>query len=372
MKEIDPTGFFSARTLLRLFIAYLLHRAAEQAHAECLPWPIPLRVARPAWEPKRARDGEILLRDLVEHGFAIADIVGSAISDSGGLDLNSALAALEQANENVRQAKKNKTISSNMFVVGRYNRISVPEATAVAANTNRRPGRRLVVVADIGGGTSDFGAFMTPVQGQKTMAEVNGGSHILTRAGDFLDMQLIRFILSEAGYLEGHQTSRGITRRLTNQGRQNKEILFAERTLKLEIDDRLLNISLDKFLSRPEVQNFAEILRERFRQSLLKAKQCAQAYRSANGLEPPIEIMLTGGGNSLPMVRALLADPGLPGNYVARAPEIIEDEDTFEFDTIRPQLAVAIGGALKDLPSTTNLIVDRNIDAVAVNQPTPL
>ncbi len=362
---VDQTGKFTARTLLRLFIAHLLQRAGAQAESECLPWPIPLRVARPAWEPDRAKAGEKLLRDLVVNGFAIVDLLGSELSRSGGVELQQALSVLKEADEKSKQAETKKTLSPDMFMVGQYKRISVPEATAVAANSNRRRGRRLVVVADIGGGTSDFGSFMTPVVGQKTIAEVVDSSHILKKAGDFLDMQLIRYILSEAGYLEGHHTSRGISRRLTAQGRQNKETLFTEGSLTIEIDDRILKISLPKFLALQDVQDFGNQLLERFRQSLLKAKGCAENNRSQNGFEPPIEIMLTGGGHSLPMVQALLKSHGLPGSYTPRSPEILEEEHIFAFDTIRPQLAVAIGGALKDLPTTRRIGIGGDDSVVA-------
>ena len=54
-KEIDPTGRFTPRKLLRLFIAHLLERAGAHAMARELPWPVPLRLARPAWDKKRGK-----------------------------------------------------------------------------------------------------------------------------------------------------------------------------------------------------------------------------------------------------------------------------------------------------------------------------
>src|SRR5579871_6375841 len=55
--EIDPTGEFSAKSLLRLYLAHLLERVAHDAKLQNLPWPVPQRVARPAWKIQRADRG---------------------------------------------------------------------------------------------------------------------------------------------------------------------------------------------------------------------------------------------------------------------------------------------------------------------------
>ncbi len=96
-KEIDPTGQFTARNLLRLFMAHLLERAGAHAKAKDLPWPVPLRIARPAWAKERAKAGEKLLQDLVIKGFALVDRLGPALSKSGGLRHADALAAIKEA-----------------------------------------------------------------------------------------------------------------------------------------------------------------------------------------------------------------------------------------------------------------------------------
>jgi molecular chaperone DnaK (HSP70) len=75
-KDIDPTGKFTPRKLLQLFLAYLLERAAAEAESQQLPWPVPLRLARPAWKAERAEMGEALLKSLVKEGFALAEALG--------------------------------------------------------------------------------------------------------------------------------------------------------------------------------------------------------------------------------------------------------------------------------------------------------
>jgi molecular chaperone DnaK (HSP70) len=351
-KEIDPAGKFTARNLLRLFMAHLLERAGAHAKAKDLPWPVPLRIARPAWAKERAKAGEKLLQDLVIRGFALVDLLGPALSKGGGLPHAEALAAL-------KAAEKAAKPDGNMFHLARNGSASVLEATAVATNSRRKRGRRLVVVADIGGGTSDFGTFMTPIRGQKTIAEVKDSSQILKEAGDYLDMQLRRELLSRAGYLQDDPAARGVSMRLLSQARLNKETLFNTSSLSLDVGEEFVTITLEEFLNSPHVKAFAERLRQRFHHALLFAHKCAEANKSKDGLIPPIEIMLTGGGHALPMVQDLLKQPGLPGIYAQTSPEFLESEEALEFDASRRQLAVAIGGAMRDLPSVRSIQAER-------------
>ena len=283
-------------------------------------------------------------------GFALVDHLGAALSKKGGIPHKKALAAL-------KKAEKATEASGAIFLKSRNGSASVLEATAVAANSTRKRGRRIVVVADIGGGTSDFGSFMTPIKGNKTIAEIEGSSQILREAGDYLDMQLLRLILDRAGYVSRHSAAQGIGRRLLSESRINKETLFVEGMLSVEVGEELVEISLTDFLDDPKVQKFIQRLRERFHETLCLAQACAAANRSPKGLTPRIEIMLTGGGHALPMVQDLYRKPSVPGLYEERAPDILEDDEAFPFDNVRRQLAVAIGGAMLELPTMRTLKV---------------
>ena len=174
-------------------------------------------------------------------------------------------------------------------------------------------------------------------------------------------MQLLRLILDRAGYVSSHPAAQGVSRRLLAQARSNKERLFISGILTEEVGEELVEISLQEFLEDRKVQEFTQRLRERFHKTLLTGKACAEENRSAKGLMPPIEIMLTGGGHGLPMVQDLLKEPGLPGLYTKTAPELLEDDEPFPFDGVRRQLAVAIGGAMRDLPSTRSVAVAQDV-----------
>jgi molecular chaperone DnaK (HSP70) len=340
--DIDPTRKFSAKDLLRLYLGYLLERAADDAKQQGLPWPVPLRVARPAWKTQRAERGERTLKELVRDGLALVDQLGSALCAKGGVPHREALRAL------ARLTPMTPAQERNIFKLSK-GMASVLEATAVAAGTVRPTGRRIIAVADIGAGTSDFAAFMTGLPNRNVLAEVAGSSGILHEAGDYLDMQLRRYILGKAGLLPDDPAARGASNRLRANARRNKEILFSEGRLTVQVGDDLLDVTAHEFLADKYVVGFAKRLRDKFHETLKIAVSCAKNY-SPPGFQAPVEILLTGGGHVLPMVRALFEAPSVSWVYREAAPDLAERPEDIAFQSVRRQLAVAIGGAVRDLP----------------------
>jgi molecular chaperone DnaK (HSP70) len=341
--DIDPTGKFTAKDLLRLYLGHLLERIAHDAKEQGLPWPVPLRVARPAWKVERVDRGERTLKELVRDGFALVDELGSILSSKGGVPHGIAIRALSRLKP-MTEAQERRIFRLS------HGSASVLEATAVAAGTVRANGRRIIAVADIGAGTSDFAAFMTGRPGYNVLAEVSGSSRILHKAGDFLDMQLHRFILNKAGLLENAPAARGPLNRLRANARRNKEKLFSEGSLAVELtDDDLLEVTAEEFLADKHVAGFAEQLREEFHETLKIAVTCARNY-SPHGFQAPVEILLTGGGHVLPMVRSLYERPSIEWTYRHAAPDLAERPEDIAFHSLRRQLAVAIGGAVRDQP----------------------
>lgn len=346
-QDIDPTSKLTARDLLRLFLAHMLERAGNDAARQGLPWPARLRIARPAWDPQRAYDGERALKGLVRDAFALVDKLGSRLASKGGMSHKAAFSALRSLSSRVTADDK------KIFKLDAHGRASVLEATAVAAGSIRDTGRRVVAVADIGGGTSDFGAFMTGLPNRHVLAEINGSAGILREAGDHLDMHLRRYILARAGFLSDDPAARGVSNRLRVRARSNKEVLFTDGQLTVEIGDDLLEVALEGFLADEHVVAFSEKLRTRFHTTLSMAVSCARAHPQPTGQRTRVEVMLTGGGHDLPMVQSLYKEPSVPWTYIAPAPDLAERPEDADFHTVRRQLAVAIGGAMRDLPIQT-------------------
>jgi molecular chaperone HscA len=90
----------------------------------------------------------------------------------------------------------------------------VPEATAVAAGAIKpeRRLRRVFLIADVGAGTCDFGAFVTVTgDGRGRIKELPRGRRVVLRGGNFLDQQVIALLKDKAGLSEGCPVGFGIS-----------------------------------------------------------------------------------------------------------------------------------------------------------------
>ena len=294
--------------------------------------------------------GEQTPKSLVLQAFAIADILGSKLSAVGGLAHVEALSALSKAMAD--QALRDPLGLPGVFKRNREGSASVLEATAVAAGSIRETGRRVVAVADIGGGTSDFGAFMTGLPGRDVLGEITGSSFVLSQAGDYLDMLLTSHILNKAGIDRDAPAGEAAARKLRSVQRANKEALFAEGAVRVRLGDDVETVTEEAFLADPRVKAFGQRLQEAFHGALATAVECAKQYPQPNGGGPTkVEILLTGGGHALPMIRLLATEPSVEWTYETAAPELPARPPMSE--AVRRQLAVAIGGAVNDLPRMT-------------------
>src|SRR5260370_22377605 len=213
---------------------------------------------------------------------------------------------------------------------------SVREATAVAAGAIGDTRRRVVVVADIGGGTSDFGAFMTGLPGRGVLGEVDGSSGILRLAGDRLDVLLKFYIFKQARIDPFDSGSKGVVAHVRANQRAFKEALFTTGQLTIELVDDFLTIRKEHLLASPDVHERARPLRTTFRDTLERGVACARENQ-LQGRRTPVEALLTGGGRSLPMVTDFITDPPLPIRLDEASPEIPEGPLDQTFMDLRPQ-----------------------------------
>ncbi|MEQ8559826.1 MAG: hypothetical protein RIB03_16065 [Henriciella sp.] len=341
--EIDPTEGYSARKLITLYLAFLLRRAEDAAREIKLDWPPRFRIARPAWDRERADWGETTLRTLVRHAFILVDRFGDDILSKEGL----AHDAIHEAFDAIPDTSDFP--DEEIFEISETGTATVPEATAVAAASLRPGERRVVVVADIGGGTSDFAAFVTGRPGHNVVAEIEGSACVLRQAGDFLDMQLRRLLVNKAGLLPDDPAARGAVAMIRARQRSLKETLFAEGRVVAEAGDQFVEMTLEEFLADEHVQAFAGRLRDTFKQSVDLAVDFARYLSQGSHTQVRVDILPTGGGHDLPMVREMIRKIGHDWRFSTIAPELLASNND-DFNAVSRQLAVSVGGAVLELP----------------------
>jgi molecular chaperone HscA len=337
----DPTQRFTRAQLLLLLLGFIIFRFDRALRAEKFPMDrLPqLRIARPAWKRAFERDGEALLLDLLARAMILARTIGARYDTNEGLTIELALAVLQAVNQ---VAEPSAQLQTKLIRADKPNdciqRGFVPEATAVAAAAIRpeQNRQRVFVIADIGAGTSDFGAFIA-VPGrnrQGRIGEYAKARRIEERAGNFLDSQVVSYLIRKNGLNAGLPSDVGTIAALKREARRYKEELFR--------DEELLGPlrgDLRELLAEPEMAAFADDLRGKFGETLHVLEQ-----------RPPVRVLLTGGGAELPFVRGLASMPAQK-----RVP-IIEEDPTpswvagTNWNVAFRQLAVAVGGAMPSLP----------------------
>src|SRR5215813_4268150 len=344
----DPTQRFTRAQLLLLLLGFIIFRFDRALRTEKFPKDrVPqLRIARPAWKRAFEREGEILLLDLLARAMILAREIGERYDTSDGLPVEVALSALKAVGKISEpaanlQAKLIRAATPNDCIERGF----VPEATAVAAAAIRpeQNKQRVFVIADIGAGTSDFGAFIAvPGRDRKgRIGEYSKARRIEERAGNFLDSQVVSYLIKKNGLNAGLPSDVGTIAALKREARRYKEELFRDQEL-----DGPLRGELRELLAEPEMAAFVNELRGKFGETLQVA--CTEAA----GLQqrPPVRILLTGGGAELPFVRGLAEPP-----EQVRVP-VIEENPTppwvagTNWNVAFRQLAVAVGGAMPSLP----------------------
>jgi molecular chaperone DnaK (HSP70) len=228
----------------------------------------------------------------------------------------------------------------------------VPEATAVAAAAIRpdKRKRRVLVVVDVGAGTSDFGAFITvPGDGTGRIGELQRARRVVLRGGNFLDEQVVALLKDKAGLVEGMPSAIGPLARLRREATRIKEDLFRDEEVLEDLGNgQFVSASLGELLEREPLKSFGNELWERFKETL------AVATGFTRGLTNPphsIEVILTGGGSRLPMVQSLITRAQRESDFPVTVTDTLPGWITeTNWSQLFPQLAVAIGGAMPNMP----------------------
>lgn len=353
--EMNPTRVkLTEGDLIRIYLAYLTDLAVSQVQtwsAEDTKGPlcryVRRRFAHPCW-PSSAQKS--WADRLMRHWMAEAQILADTFHDrwQGGLDVAEVKAAVDLVRALERRPE---------YLIAD----GVPEPVAVAAGAlvDGEDKRLPFMVIDVGAGTTDFGLFLLREDEQREITrvfQVPGSIKALMQAGDRIDMMLKKFILDAQGVDLTEPHGRLVAADLSRRIRGLKERLFADTRVQYVLSDGTLGkIELGDFMASRPVREFSERVEQGFRDVLEGLHDTWLSYLTKTDLT----VILTGGGASLPMMRALAEGwVEVRGKRIARKivdplPSWILDESP-ELEPVYPQLAVAIGGAAHELPETVD------------------
>lgn len=346
--DLNPSDIrLSEGDILSLYLAYLTDLAASELEAQGISRYVTRRFTTPVFPDDHRRWAAPTLTRHYSEAVLLADHFSGQWRE--GITVSDAANAIRSA-------------AANFPAV--LHLVAEPEVEPVAAFGSRfrsfepeRRSRKLLTIVDVGAGTTDFATFaliVDPELGLK-MYLVPNSVHALRKAGNEVDRILqeliLRKVLADRPGLDASLLAR-IRATLSLQQRVLKERLFRDQVVSFELaDDTRGEVTIEEFLADPDLQRFSSELREHFTRSLAKIE--SSWFREAGG--NTLEVVFTGGGANLPMIQGLgrgqvagladyvdcVASPSLP-RWVSRDYPELGDEF--------PQLAVAIGGASRNLP----------------------
>ncbi len=335
----DPNGDLTQRDVLVLYLSHLMHLTETALVDSGLSKNLLRRFAHPAWKDAAKDENAKEMRRLMAEAIVLARSMGSDLA--GTVDLASAKVLLEQL----------KTLSEDLLPVGLIGD-PVREATAAGAGaliSTPENTRQAYLIVDIGAGTTDVAGFICVNNTEWDKArvfEITKAAAALNKAGNMLDQILLRHILTVSA-LTPHTTEyESAALYVRRQRRELKEQLFAEgRIVVLLPTDETVIVELETFLELPHMRDFDRSLRE----------LVAQSAEATAGDSSRIKLVATGGGSRLPIVERLAEEGVQVGqrlinlDLVTAMPNALAITNP-ELSDAFPQVAVAFGGSLPELP----------------------
>ena len=328
-----------------MVLAYLMYLNWTVNH--CLadlgfPKNLPRRFAMPCLGGEKGRETVHRLRRLLGEAQVLADTFADDIKS--GIPLSRFAAAVEQLR---KQSLEYDFISED---------ITEPLGVAGSIMSWRAPVNMLLMVVDVGAGTSDFSLYRINYEPGKanTAVEVDGSSRAITEAGNHLDNLLVEFIIKKSGVTSDDPMWANIRSALQLQIRDLKESLFNDQFLVVSLLNGVdVEIELQEFLELEAVQRFGKALKDTMIDILQSIDESWIKWVTADPLRKLV-VALTGGGSELPMVRELAeGEIDINGNRVPLAPALpvpkwLSDLDE-NLDDDYHRIAVSLGGARRRL-----------------------
>ena len=347
-RDVDPTSTLTHTDAIMIYLAYFTDLAATAVARRVGTRYVRRRFTVPCWQSTQRRWAAELLGISLLRAQVLADTFRGRWRE--GIPVQQVVSAVRAVAAHDGELTRLAATESNDrrdWIRGTFEAL----AAASACVWRDRFARDLMLVVDVGAGTTDLSLFWV-VQGgdfHRAFPIVDGNAGI-RQAGDTLDRLLVEALLRKAG-LGVDETGERVRRGLRRRGvRQMKERLFLVGSLtETLVNDAEVTLSGDEFVESDGVRKFADGIADKI-QRLLEGVDESWAAAAA---EKGITLVLTGGGCDLPMITALKDRPwrlggrAVPFRVARRVPRSVEDRFDAAFIQVYPRLAVAMGGALK-------------------------
>ncbi|WP_375176601.1 hypothetical protein [Marinobacter mobilis] len=318
-----------------MFLTWTVNQCLENSGE---PRNINRRFAMPCFDGSKSRNTSQTLRSMLGEAQVLADTFYKTLHD--GIPLASFLHAVTKLREENRKFG---------FVM---EDITEPLGVAGSIMSWEEDVDSLIMIVDVGAGTSDFSLYrmhFDEKSGKSTALEVENSTQGITEAGNHLDGLLRGLILKKAGVDSNHEHWVNILGNLELDLRDYKERLFLDQEVTVRLfNDELVTIQLNEFLSLEQVVKFGDSLKA-CRDQILSRVDPSFVKGAPFGA---LGLALTGGGATLPMVKALakgviqMHGKELKLVQTKAFPKWLKNEYP-ELETDYPRIAVSLGGARK-------------------------
>ncbi|CAN7594114.1 hypothetical protein LJR016_004415 [Devosia sp. LjRoot16] len=336
----DPTQSLSRRDVLVLYLAHLMHLSETALSAAGRSPNVRRRFAHPAWPDGTKDKNEREMRKMMAEAIVLARSVNGGFAE--GLPAQEARILLDQL----------KVVGEDLLPL---NLIHEPVREATAAGAGALLGtpeghREKYLIVDIGAGTTDVAGFHcvnNPDWDKSRVWEISGAAKAKNMAGNVLDNALQKLALSKSSLVEGSEEYRQAGLAIRRDRRIFKEQLFNSRSVIIQLPtDEAVTITLDEFLAYGPVVSFTTAI-------VSMVGEAASVVQG--GEDTRINLVATGGGASLPVIKQLVENGvDADGRHISfQLSDAIAEgvrETNPDLVTQYPQIAVALGGSLPTLP----------------------
>jgi molecular chaperone HscA len=337
-EEVNPSGVAVSRgEAIVIYLSFLTDLAcSELTEIHQRSRYVRRRYALPSWDQSRRKWGEEILKEMLSKAQIFADTF------HGRWDEGIHVSEIKEAFKKINELENLPT-----YLIGEG--ITEPLAAGTSRVRQDERSNGLVLVADIGAGTSDFALFMVKEEPDRELFgawAIEGCNQTLHQAGDLLDKVLHQAVMKKANIDTGDESYPAVSKNLTMEIRKHKETLFQDDICSVTLNNgERVTIRLEDFLNSPEVARFSELLKNKCDEVLsLVPEDISKRYAGQK-----ITFVLTGGGATLPMVETLADGEAMVGatKLLKIRADLIPDDvyGNKELTYVYPQMAVAIGGA---------------------------